>query len=179
MPLTITIEKQEAYNEDTREFYQIPETKLVLEHSLISISKWESIWHVPFIGNKNITPEQAFSYIKCMTINTQPNEMVYNMLNQEHMKMIDEYMQNPMTAQKFYNEKKGRPGEITSELIYYWMIQLQIPIEFEKWHFNKLYTLIKLCGYKNKDPKKMSKSEALRQHKALNAQRKAKLHTRG
>lgn len=179
MPLTLQIPKQEMYNEDSMEFIVVPETKLVLEHSLISISKWESIWHVPFIGNREITSEQAMSYIECMTINSPQNKLVYQCLNSEHMKLIDEYMQNPMTAQKFYNEKKGRQSEITSELVYYWMISMQIPIEFEKWHFNRLFTLIKLCGYKNKEPKKMSKAEALRKHKALNAQRKAKLHTRG
>ncbi len=180
--LTLTIPKMEYFDEGKQEFVTIKEQTLELEHSLISVRKWESKWHKPFHSKEEKTVEETIDYIKCMTINSRNiDDAAYNALSMEHIKQINDYITNPMTA-TWFNEtdnKKFSRETITAELIYYWMIAFQIPSEYEKWHLNQLLTLIRVCNVKNQPPKKMSKSAIMRQNRALNEARKRKFNTTG
>lgn len=182
--LKITVPGVELYNEEKNEFVYTEPTTLQLEHSLVSISKWESTWHKSFLNTKEKTLEESIDYIKCMTITQNVPPLVYKGLNNDLMKVIQSYIDAPMTATTFSKEqeaskKTGGKEIITSELIYYWMIALQIPFECQKWHINRLLTLINVCNIKNTPPKKMSKSEIYSKNKALNAARRAKYHSKG
>ena len=185
--LTITIPEQEAWNPKTNEFIRVPKQTIVLEHSLVSLSKWESKYHKPFLGKDKKTEAEIIDYIRCMTITPNVEEDVYELLanDKKELTKINDYIQNSMTATTFYERKNtnqaGRPSReiITAELIYYWMVSYQIPFTCEKWHLNKLLTLIRVCNVKNDNGKKMSKNEILSNNKALNAARRAKLHTKG
>ena len=149
---------------------------LQLEHSLISVSKWESKWKKPFFSKKGMTEEEALSYIECMTLNRHVGSDVYRRITREDRKVITDYINDPMTASNVTNRKKkrGSSERVTSELIYYWMITLGIPVEFERWHLNSLITLIRVCNVKNQPPKKMSKNEVLNHYSALNERRRKK-----
>ena len=180
--LTITIPASEFFNERTQEFFTLKEQTLQLEHSLVSLSKWESKWCKPFLSKqKELTLEETLDYIKCMTITQNVNPDVYNRLSQSNIEEIDKYIAAPMTATTFYNNtSEGRVKEtVTSELIYYWMISLNIPMECQKWHLNRLLTLIRVCNVKNTPPKKMSKGDIMRRNAALNAARRKKLNSKG
>jgi hypothetical protein len=190
MPLPITIQPKELFDEVNNRFINVKETHLVLEHSLISISKWEAKYKKPFLVEKSMTNvEEVLYYIKCMTVTPQNvDDIVYTCLTEDQIKSIVEYINDPMTATWFSDDKqnstKSKKKEIlTSEVIYWQMIALQIPQGFEKWHLNRLLTLIRVCAAKNEeqygDKKKMSKSDLLRRNAALNAQRRAKMHTKG
>ena len=174
--LEITIPKQEYFDENRLEFVYVPEQHLTLEHSLVSLSKWESKWHKPFIQEESKTMEESLDYIRCMTVNKNVDPMAYRGITSDLLKQINDYIDAPMTATWFSKEQsKGGKGEvITSELIYYWMIALQIPVEFEKWHLNRLITLIKVCNIKNAPPKKMSRREIMERNRRLNSARKKK-----
>lgn len=181
--LTLIIpESNELFNEETDQFYKIPETKISLEHSLVSISKWESKWHKYYLDDKEKTSEEVLDYVRCMTITQNIDPIVYTALPSKVIQEIANYINDPMTATTITTLQK-RPkdtGEkISSELIYYWMFKLGIPKDCEKWHLNRLLTLIQIYGAKEEPPKKMSKNEILRRNKALNAQRRAKLHSKG
>lgn len=180
--LQIIVPACEMYDEETNSFINTKETVLKLEHSLLSISKWESKWCKPFLAkNKQDvrTQEELLSYVKCMTLNTV-SEDVYKALTRDNMQAINEYVGSPMTATTInYRGSQGINREIvTSELIYYWMIAYGIPFECEKWHLNRLIKLIQVCEAKN-NPKKMSRSELLAQNRALNRARRKSLNTRG
>ncbi len=181
--LTITIKGREAYNPKTKEFVQIKDTFLSLEHSLVSISKWEAKWHKPFISKEEKTRDETIDYIKCMTITQNVDSNVYMLLTRYNLKEIQDYIANPMTATWFNEEgqPKGKKSseQITSELIYYWMVAAQIPFECQKWHLNRLLTLIRIYNIKNQPDKKMSKKETMSRNAALNAARKKKLGTSG
>ena len=179
--LYIKVDKATLWDEHNEQFVDVKEQTLQLEHSLVSISKWEAKWHVPFFSKKDKTPEQTIDYIKCMTISQNIKPEVYACLSKEKIDEINSYISNPMTATTFMdNNRAGNNSEtITSELIYYWMIALNIPVEFQKWHINRLLTLIRVCNIKNQPPKKMSKGERLRQQAELNAQRRRQLNTKG
>ena len=179
--LKINIPETEFYNEKSETFITIKAQTLSLEHSLVSISKWESKWKKPFITDKERPLEEIRDYIRCMTLTQNVAPIVYDCLGMDIINEVVAYMDDPMTATTFSNNKKeGKNGEfITSELVYYWMTALQIPIECQKWHFNRLMTLIRIAGEKNQPPKKMSKSDILKHNKALNAQRRARMHTKG
>ena len=144
------------------------EQVLQLEHSLVSISKWESKWHIPFLDGKDKTLEQIIDYVRCMTITQNVKPEVYNRLTEDNLKAINDYIENPMTATTF-SDINQRPSReiITSEIIYYWMVSFNIPFECQKWHLNKLLTLIKVCNIKNSPPKKMSRQEILSRNRAL------------
>lgn len=193
--LKIVVEdKTDLYDKETKEFKTIKGATLSLEHSLISISKWESKYHKPFLEKGNdLTAEELFYYIKCMTLTQCVRDEVYTILSDQNVKDIQEYIMDPMTA-TWFNEStlkqkgmgpSGGKQVITSELIYYWMIAQNIPMECEKWHLNRLLTLIKVCSIKNEeangDPKKpkMSRKELAARNSALNAQRRAKMHSKG
>ena len=173
--------KQERWDERNEIFLHGPEkdTFLRLEHSLISISKWESKYHVPFIGSDK-TDEQTLDYIRCMCLNGDVDDKIFDWLTPSNIVDINEYIADPMTA-TVVNDKNTKKSteKVTSELIYYWMIAYNVPVEFEKWHINRLIMLIRVCAAKNEDPKKMTKREIMSQNKALNAARRAKLHTKG
>lgn len=178
--LTIPL-SPEGFNEKTDEFVEPRTVTLLLEHSLISLSKWESKWCKPFLAKEETTYEETIDYIKCMTTTQNVDPDVYNHLTQENVNQINEYISAPMTATTFRDEKKGRINNeiITSELVYYWMVALQIPFECQKWHLNRLLTLIKVCNIKNQPPKKMSKGDVMRRNSELNAARRKRLNSKG
>ena len=178
--LKITVPEMEFYDEVNNEFIMFNEQVLQLEHSLVSISKWESKWHIPFLDGKDKTLEQIIDYVRCMTITQNVKPEVYNRLTEDNLKAINDYIENPMTATTF-SDSNQRPSReiITSEIIYYWMVSFNIPFECQKWHLNKLLTLIKVCNIKNSPPKKMSRQEILSRNRALNEARKKNLNTRG
>jgi hypothetical protein len=179
--LNITIPKQELYDEENNEFINLPEKTICLEHSLVSVSKWESKWKKPFLSKEPKTVEETIDYIKCMTITQNVDDKSYNYLSKKNIEDINKYIDDSMTATTFYDTRKntGRQENITSELIYFWMISLNIPMECQKWHLNRLLTLIKICNIKNDSGKKMSRSEINSRNAALNAARRKKLNTRG
>lgn len=177
----IEIPETELYLNSVEEFHTIRAQTLVLEHSLVSISKWEAKWCKPFISKDPKTQEELLDYIRCMTVSNNVDPLVYMALNNEHVRQINEYIDAPMTATWFSEkEKKGRSKEvITSELIYYWMTAFQIPFECQKWHINRLMTLIRICSIKNQPPKKMSKKDAMGRQRSLNAARRKAMNTAG
>ena len=178
--LEITIPANECWDERTQTFVIIKEQTLRLEHSLVSLSKWESKWCKSFFSREDKTYEETIDYIRCMTLNTYVEPDVYNYLTDENIKQIGDYISAPMTATTFSDNKKGGSREqITSELIYYWMVSFNIPFECQKWHLNRLLTLIRICEIKNQPPKKMSKSQIASRNAALNAARRKQLNTTG
>jgi hypothetical protein len=186
MSLKIEVKGTELFDEATERFIEVKPTVLTLEHSLIAISKWESKYHIPFLREDEKTPEQLEYYFKCMTINQNVDPNVYKGITPSQQMEIMQYIKDPMTATWFGDDNKkpgrgrGRKAEvITSELIYYWMVALQIPSEYEKWHLNRLLTLIQVCNSYNQPPKKMSKNDIIRNNDALNAARRAAMRTRG
>lgn len=178
--LKITIPGREMFNEKTQEFFYTKEYTLQLEHSLVSVSKWESKWNKPFLGKQTKTIEETIDYIRCMTITQNISPDVYNNLTQENIDEINKYIDAPMTATTFSNNKGKINNEvITSELIYYWMTALNVPMEAQKWHLNRLLTLIRVCNVKSQPGKKMSKRELMQRNASLNAARRAKLNSKG
>ena len=185
--LTIVIpatKQAELWDEKKQEFITIPpkkEVTLCLEHSLISLSKWESKWCKPFLTREDKNYEETIDYIKCMTLTKGVDDEVYTRLTRANIEAINKYIEAPMTATYFSkdNNRKGNNEIITNELIYYWMIALNIPVEFEKWHLNRLLTLIRVCNIKNQPAKKMSKREIMSRNAALNAARRKQLNTSG
>ena len=179
--LRIIIPSTEMWDEVNEKFVYSKEYVLQLEHSLVSLSKWESKWCKPFLSKENKTFEETIDYIRCMTINQHIPDEVYNCLTGENNREINEYISAPMTATRFSNDVmgKGSREQITSELIYYWMIALNIPFECQKWHINRLLTLIRVCNIKNQPSKKMSRREIMSRNTALNAARRKKLRTNG
>lgn len=176
VPLT-----QEGWDEEKQEFIEPKVQMLQLEHSLVSISKWESKWCRAFLSKSELTIEETLDYIKCMTLNKNVDPEVYEHITPSNIEEIKSYIAAPMTATYFYETKNGKPNRetITSELIYYWMIALNIPVEFEKWHLNRLLTLVQVCNVKNQPNKKMSRSELASRNRALNAARRQQLNSKG
>lgn len=150
----------------------------------MSVRKWEAKWHKLFLDDGDKTIEELLDYIRCMTITEDVDQNVYSCLTEEDLKTIVEYIKDPMTATWFNNNNRvgasNRSGEkVSAEIIYYWMITLNVPVEFERWHLNQLLTLLKVVNIKNGGEKKMSKSEAQAQRAALNRQRRAKYKSKG
>lgn len=176
IPLT-----QEGWDEEKQEFVEPKVQVLQLEHSLVSLSKWESKWCKSFISNNNKTDEEILDYVKCMTITQNVDPSVYYRLTKDNIKAINDYIAAPMTATNFPEDKNGKKSRevVTSELIYYWMVALQIPFECQKWHLNRLLTLIRVCNVKNAPPKKMSKKATTSEYARLNAARRAKMNSKG
>ena len=179
--LQITIPAGERWDEGKQELIQVKGHTLQLEHSLISLSKWESKWCKAFLSNKDKTYEETMDYIKCMTITPNVDPDIYNYLTSDNINQINEYIGAPMTATYFSEDKSRKAGRevVTAELIYYWMISLNIPFECQKWHLNRLLALIRVCNIKNQPPKKMSKREIMSRNAALNAARRSQMGTTG
>lgn len=180
--LQLTIKETELFDEATNRRVRTKGATIKLEHSLVSLSKWESKWKVPFLATDNKTREMMIDYARCMSITQNVDPNVYNGLTGEHMKMLEDYINDKMSATTFKNLGGGKKNTsvTTAEIIYYWMVSLQIPFEpCEKWHLNRLLTLIRVCDEKGSPKKKMSRREALQQQKSLNAARRAKYHTKG
>jgi hypothetical protein len=179
--LTITVGAADVFDEATQEFRTQGGMELQLEHSLVSLSKWESIHEKPFLGEVEKSPEEVFSYIECMILGENPRGEFLQQLSDENLKQINEYIDAKMTA-TWFSDQPGAPRareSITSELIYYWMTVFHIPFECETWHLNRLFTLIRICNVKQSKPKKMSRAEVARRNRELNEQRKAQLGTKG
>ena len=174
----------EYWDEQKEMFVTKPGVKgqtLQLEHSLVSLSKWESKWCKAFLSKEEKTSEETIDYIKCMTITQNVNPELYNHLTQANIDAVNAYIAAPMTATYVSEDKNSKGGRevVTAELIYYWMIALQIPFECQKWHLNRLLTLVKVCNRKNAPPKKMSKRDLNSRNARLNAARRKQLGTRG
>ena len=179
--LTIVVPGVEMFDEQSQEFTRRGDVTLELEHSLVSLSKWESKHEKPFLGASEKTVEEILDYVKLMTMTSNVPEEVFNKLSEDNVSAINEYIDAKMTA-TWFNEPPGAPRTrdvITAELIYYWMIVFQIPFECEHWHLNRLFTLIRVCNIKQSKPKKMSRSEIAARNRELNAQRRKQLGTKG
>lgn len=179
--LQIDVPAGEFFNEITNQFEYSKATTLTLEHSLVSLSKWESNHCKPFLTGDEKTNEEILDYIKCMTLTQNVDPNVYKSLSNENIDKINKYINDPHTAttvKENPNAPKGREI-ITSELIYYWMIALQIPFECQKWHLNRLLMLIKVCNIKNTPPQKMTQRQLMSRNAALNAARRKQLNSRG
>lgn len=175
--LELNVTTVESYDESTLKFTTTASVRVELEHSLVSVSKWESLWEVPFLGKEDKTSEQMVSYVRMMIQGDDPPPEVFNRVLADHLPEIKAYIEAKMTATTIAESQgpAGRPETITSELIYYWMISMQIPVEFQHWHLNRLIMLIRVITVKNAPKKKMSAAD----RKALNQQRLAKYNTRG
>lgn len=179
--LELTINgSDELYDSATNSFYSVKSQTIALEHSLVSISKWESKWHVPYLSKERKTHEQDLDYIRCMTLTKGVDPKLYYLITGEQLKKIVDYINDPMTATWFSKEANERPNRqiITAERIYYWMIAQGIPMECQKWHLNRLLTLIRVCNAEN-NPKKMGKASEASQRAALNRARRKASGSRG
>lgn len=183
--LSITVPETEFFDDATQTFFKCKRTKLSMEHSLVSLSKWESKWKKPFLTkDESRSREEIMDYIRCMTITQNVPEAVYLAISysQEIIDKITEYINDPMTATTVTHHA-GRQTAfrkvVTSEVIYSWMVQYGIPVEFQKWHLNRLLTLIEVCNANNSQQKPMSKRDVAIQQAKLNAERRRKYKTRG
>lgn len=193
MPLKLVIKPKEGWDETKQEFVETKGITLCLEHSLVSLSKWESKYKRPYLKKDDKkTDEEIIEYIKCMTITQNVDDNVYSLLSVDDLKKINEYITDPMTA-TWFNEntpnnnnqpqRRTRQEQITSELVYYWMFSYRIPMQCEKWHLNRLLTLIRIFSIKdaeaNGKTNKMSKRDIISQNRALNAARRQALNSKG
>lgn len=179
--LTITVPGVEMFDEKTQKFTRYGDVVLELEHSLVSLSKWESKFEKPFLEQTEKTSEEVFEYIKFMTLTPNVSDDIFMKLSEDNISEINNYLEAKMTA-TWFNDNQNQPRSreiITSELIYYWMISFQIPFECETWHLNRLFTLIRVCNIKNAKPKKMDRAALAARNRELNAQRRAELGTSG
>ena len=179
--LQITIPGAELFDEKTGKRVYCKDTVLQLEHSLVSLSKWESKWKKPYLNNTEITAEMAMDYVRCMTLTQHVDPNVYQFLTQQNMEEIRAYIDDPMTATTFrQTNRPGRNQVITAEIIYYWMVTLAIPWDpCQKWHLNRLMTLIRVCDEKSRPSKKMSRKDTLSRQRSLNQARRARYNTNG
>lgn len=178
--LEIIIEAKEFYNQQQNKFVTTQPCTLTLEHSLISLAKWESKWHIPYLSDVEKTAEQELDYIRCMIIGNVPNEDILKALSVDNVLTIKEYIDNPMTATTF--SKKGGKTEkkaITAEVIYARMFTHNIPMECQKWHLTRLFTLLRVCDLDNAPKQKMTKRETSAYYAEQNAARRAKYNSRG
>lgn len=181
--LTITIPGPEAYDEAKKEFvYDEGSVVLELEHSLLSLSKWEAEYEKPFLGRDDKSAQEIVGYVKAMVLTPNVSPEIFERLSKENFEDVNKYINAKMTATWFSDhapESKKASEIITAELIYYWLTAFQIPFECEKWHLNRLFTLIRICNIKSAKPKKRSRREIADQQARINAQRRKELGTKG
>ena len=178
--LKLIIPDLEKYDDLKNEFIAIKGQAIQVEHSLVSISKWESKWRKPFLSKEPKTTEETLDYIRCMTITQNVSNEIYGNITNENIKDTSIYIEDPMTATWFAKELSGASKEIiTSEIIYYWMITYNIPFDYQKWHLNRLLTLIRVCNKKNEKTKPMSNSEIMSKNTNLNNERRKRLNSEG
>ena len=179
--LRITIPDKELWDEIKEEFVYKKGQTIQLEHSLVSLSKWESKYCRPFLSKQDKTYEETVDYIKFMTMTQNVDPEVYENLTDKNIEEIKKYIEAPMTATHFSEDKNPKISRepTTAELIYYWMVALNIPFECQKWHLNRLLTLIRVCNIKNQPPKKRSTKDIMRRNSAMNASRGKQYKTRG
>lgn len=179
--LKLVIVGQEFYNEETETFETVDGIELTLEHSLVSVSKWESKHKKPFLSKDHKSLEDVLDYIEAMILTENYPEGILEHLTQSNIDAINSYIESTESATTFGEmpQRKGRGETITSELIYYWMVSFNIPFECEKWNLNRLFALIRICNIKNSKPKKMSRSEMAIRNRDLNAERRAQLGSSG
>lgn len=177
----LKIEDKMVFDEATETRIPIKGATLQLEHSLVSIAKWEAKWKKPFLDKAGHTREETLDYIRFMTITQNVNPLLYYLITDEQIREINKYIDDPMTATKINKQegKGGVPRTITNEEIYYAMTAYQIPFSCEKWHFNRLMTLIRICDEKNQPKKKMKRGDLVRRNRSLNAARRKQMHTKG
>lgn len=179
--LRLIVEGEEFYDEAENEFHSVGDVVLDLEHSLVSLSKWESKFQKPFLASGDKTTEEVFGYIRAMILTEDVDENIIFRLSQQNLDKINKYIESKESATSFgmMPETPGKGETITSELIYYWLVAFNIPFECETWHLNRLFALIRICNIKNSKPKKMSRNEIAMRNRELNAQRRAQLGTSG
>lgn len=179
--LKLTIDGDEYWDEERQEFITQERYEISLEHSLVSISRWESKWHKPFLTREPKNYEETIDYIKFMTLTDDVDPSIYERLTTKHIQQINAYIEDPMSATTIRDDSSGPKNreQITSELVYYWMIALNIPMECQYWHYNRLIKLIEVCNIKNKPPKKMSAREVMARNAEINAKRKQQFKTNG
>jgi hypothetical protein len=179
--LRLNIEGEEFFDEQTNTFETVIDMVIEFEHSLISLSKWESEYQTPFLASGKKTPEEIFGYLKAMIISPDTDPDVLYRLPKGAIDKIQEYIDSSQSATTFgmMPERRGLGEVITSELIYYWMVAFNIPFECQYWHLNRLFSLIRICNIKNSKPEKMSRHELASRNAALNAKRRAELNTKG
>lgn len=179
--LTITVSGTESFDETTGKFVIVGGTALELEHSLVSLSKWESIHEKAFLGKEAKTSEEVVSYIKCMVVTSEIPPEVFLELSEDNFKAINDYLNSRMTATYFAETPDGPSSRevVTSDLIYYWMTVFSIPFECEQWHLNRLFTLIRICNIKQEKPKKTNRAQIASRNRDLNEQRKKQHGTTG
>lgn len=178
--LKIFVPSAELYDEQTERFITINGRELQLEHSLVSLSKWECKWKKPFLSNAPKSREETIDYVRCMTVSQNVDPNVFLGLTDSNIEAVNRYIDDPMTATTFKNsQKKPNRQIVTSEIIYYWMISLEIPMECQKWHLNRLLTLIRVCDEKNQPGKKKSRKDIIAENRALNQMRRARTGSRG
>lgn len=177
--LEITIPANELFIESTQSFVTIHETTIRLEHSLVAISKWESKWHKPFLDRKDKTNDELIDYIRCMCITQNVASETFYALTKQNMADVSNYINDPMTATTIKHTGRAGRDVVTSEIIYYWMVAYNIPFECQKWHINRLLTLIDVCNAKSQPSKTMNKKSIMASNAAINAERRARMHSKG
>jgi len=179
--LTIQVPLAEGFDNSTQKFVETEFFKLELEHSLFSLSKWEMKYEKPFLTSDDKSAEETAYYIRCMIQTPDVPDEVIKKITKQNLEDINQYIAAKMTA-TWFTEPKNAPQNreiITNELMYYWMVALQIPWEAQYWHLNRFLTLIKVCNHKNQPPKKMSRRELAQRHREINEQRRREYGSNG
>lgn len=179
--LRITIFGDEFFDETAEQFIYPDAVELEFEHSLVSLSKWESKFEKPFLSETSKTAEEILAYIEAMIITPNCPPGVLGKLSQANLDEIHAYIESKQTGTTFRDTGKdrGKAEPISAELIYYWMVGFNVPFECQHWHLNRLFSLLRVCSIKQSKPTKMSKSEMAASRRALNQRRLNELNTNG